>query len=344
MKGIFVKFAKPVIALVVLLSIALYALRHRGAPPEASINAKDSVSIRVGTNRALGTVGPYVARDKGFFQQQSVQAQIIDFNDITTLMESITSGQVDVALVGIASPAIWQQRGVRLKVVAAANGGGHVLLTRSDTGIRTLSDLRGRKIATPKPGTVTDTLFRAYLIQDLAHLDPEKDIKIVPNMAAADMSTVLFASREVDAAITWEPFASQAEANYKDHLVLYDAAEEWRRQHPDKAHLYPVNVVVASQSFIDAHPDVLRRFLLAYTQTVQFINQQPGEANGLISRETQLDPSIVTAARKRIDYTAQVDIDASLKTLAWSVKLGYLKRLPSSEELFDLRFLPQEVR
>jgi NitT/TauT family transport system substrate-binding protein len=333
---------KPLIGCSLLLAIACYGLLQRTGS-QLSNRANSEFRIRIGTNRALGTVTPYVARDKGFFEQQGIQAQVIDFNDVTTLMESIASGQLDVALVGISSPAIWQQRGARLKIVAAANGGGHVLLTRNDTAIRSLQDLRGRKIATPKPGTVTDTLFRAHIIHDLANLDPEKDIQILPNMAAADMSTVLFVSHEVDAAITWEPFASQAEANYKNHVVLFDAAQEWRKQNPHKKHLYPVNVVIANQNFIDQHPESLRRFLAAYAQGVEFINHKPEEADQIISRETQLDESIVIAARRRIDFSAQVDIDASLETLAWSVELGYLKKIPASEQLFDLRFLPKEV-
>jgi NitT/TauT family transport system substrate-binding protein len=333
---------KPAVGVLLLLWIAAYGYRHRAGSERAS-NA-GGARIRVGTNRALGTVAPYVARDKGFFDEHGVEAQVIDFNDVTTLMESITSGQLDVALVGISSPAIWQQRGVPLKIVAAANGGGHVLLTRKDTGIRSLTDLRGKKIATPKPGTVTDTLFRAHIVHDLAGLDPERDIQIIPNMAAADMSTVLIASREVDAAITWEPFASQTEASYKDSVVLFDAAAEWRKQHPGAKHLYPVNVVIASQQFIDQHPEELRRFLAAYVEAVDFINQQPDAANDIIGRETQLDKTIVVAARRRIDYSAEVDVDASLETLAWSVELGYLKKAPTPAQLFDLRFLPKEAQ
>lgn len=332
---------KPVLGALLLMALAVHGYLHRsGSQPTALQN--NGMRIRIGTNRALGTVTPYVARDKGFFEQQSIQAQILDFNDVTTLMESITSGQLDVALVGISSPAIWQQRGAPLKIVASANGGGHVLLTRKDAGIQSLQDLRGHKIATPKPGTVTDTLFRAHIVRDLAGLDPERDIAIIPNMAAADMSTVLFVSREVDAAITWEPFAAQAEAQYKNHEVLFDAAVEWNKLHPRAKHLYPVNVVIASQSFIDQHPETLRRFLAAYVHTVDFINQQPEEANEIISHETRLSSSIVAAARKRIDYSAQVDIDASLETLQWSVQLGYLKQLPAPAQLFDLRFLPKE--
>ncbi len=74
--------------------------------------------IRIGTNRALGTVTPYISRDKGFYEQQGLQVEIVDFNDVTTLMEAFASGQLDVALVGIAPSAIWQAKGVGLKVVA----------------------------------------------------------------------------------------------------------------------------------------------------------------------------------------------------------------------------------
>jgi NitT/TauT family transport system substrate-binding protein len=333
---------KPIIGITLFVALALYGYWH-GSERQLAVVRSDETRIRIGTNRALGTVAPYVARDKGFFDQQSVQADIVDFNDVTTLMESIASGQLDVALCGISSPAIWQQRGAGLKIVASANGGGHVLLTRSDTGIHVLEDLRGAKIATPKPGTVTDTLLRAHILHDLAGLDPERDVAIIPGMAAADMSTVLFVSREVNAAITWEPFASQAEAHYSNSVVLFDAAAEWRKLHPS-GNLYPVNVVVANQTFIDQHPDELRRFLVAYLEAVQFINRQPDEANQIISRETQLAPSIVAAARRRIDYSAQVDLDASMETLKWSVDLGYLHKLPAPDQLFDLRFLPREVR
>jgi NitT/TauT family transport system substrate-binding protein len=335
------KKIRPIFGIVLLVAflLTLFVQSRRHASHN---NAGAAKVIRIGTNRALGTVTPYISRDKGFYEQQGLQVEIVDFNDVTTLMEAFSSGQLDVALVGIAPSAIWQGKGVALKVVASANGGGHVLLTRTDTGIDNLKQIKGKKIATPKPGTVTDTLFRAHIVEDLAGLNPDKDIQIVPNMAAADMPTVLFASREVDAAITWEPFASQAEASYKNVKVLYDASAAWRKENPNAKSLYPVNVVIARQGFIDQRPDDLRRLLIAHVQTVDFINQNPEEANGLISSETKLDKSIIAAARHRIDYTAYVDTSASLKTLEWSARLGYLKAVPSPEKLFDLNYLPKE--
>lgn len=296
-------------------------------------------AIKVGTNRALGTVTPYIARTGGAFAQAKATVDIVDFTDGSTLMEAFASGQLDIALLGIAPTAIWHGKGAPLKVVASANGGGHVLLTRADTGIAGVADLKGRIVATPKPGTVTDTLFRSRILPG-AGLDPAKDLKIVPNVAPADQATALFVTRSVDAALTWEPFASQAQAKFPDARVLYDAAAELRASDPAATAFYPVNVVIARQSFIDSRPDALRAFLAGYRDTVEFINGKPDEANALIAAELKLDVAVVVAARKRIDYTWKVDVAGLTRTLEWSTKLGYVKAIPDDAKLYDLSFLP----
>jgi NitT/TauT family transport system substrate-binding protein len=296
--------------------------------------------IRIGTNRALGTVTPYVGKAQGVFAKRGVNVEIVDFTDGSTLMEAFASGQLDVAFLGIAPAAIWQGKGVPLKVVAAANGGGHVLLTREGTGITSVKGLKGRKVATPKPGTVVDTLFRAHIARKVAGLDPDKQIQVVSGVAPADMPAALFVAREVDAGITWEPFASQAEAKFKNARVLYDAAAEWKKSNPRARNFYPTNVVIARQSFITQRGGELKRFLAAYAETVDFINKKPAAANQIIAKEIKLDPGIVAKARKRIDYTASVDVPAALETLSWSRQLGYLKAIPAENKLFDLSYLP----
>jgi NitT/TauT family transport system substrate-binding protein len=53
-----------------------------------------------------------------------------------------------------------------------------------------------------------------------------------------------------------------------------------------------------------------------------------------------VEPAIVASARRRIDYTFQVDAAADLQTLGWSTQAGYLKQAPVAAALFDLRYLP----
>jgi NitT/TauT family transport system substrate-binding protein len=330
------------IAALVLVAALFAALHLKSSARVRKLTASASSDVvRIGTNRALGTVVPFVANKKGFFQQQGLQVSVVDFADGSPI-EAFASGQLDIALLGIAPSAIWQGQGVNLKVVAAANGGGHVLLTRSDAGINSLEQLKNKKVATPKPGTVTDTLFRAHLVKEIARLDPEKDIQIIPNVAPGDMPTALFVSREVDAAITWEPYASEAEMKFSNAKVLYDSSAEWRKAYPNSKTLYPVNVVIARQAFIDSHPGELRKFLAAYVQAIAFINSSPDEANKIIADELQLETAVVARARRRIDYTSHVDPDASLKTLEWSKQAGYLKEIPTAAKLFDLSYLPAQ--
>jgi NitT/TauT family transport system substrate-binding protein len=315
-----------------LASLTLTATAPASAAPTAA-------AIRVGTNRSLGTVAPYVGRAKGLFASRGIAVDIVDFQDGSTLLEAFAAGQIDVALQGIAPAAIWQARGVPLKVIAGANGGGHVLLTRDDAGIASISGLRGRIVATPKPGTVVDTLFRAHIAKELAHLDPERDMTIIPGVAPVDMPAALLVAREVDAAITWEPFASQAETRFKNARVLFDASAEWRKLRPGKP-LYVVNVVIARQDFIDRRKDDLRQFLAAYEEAVDFINASPDEANRIIASEVKLDVRIVAVARRRVEYGSRVDVPAALATLDWSKQLGYLKTIPVASALFDLSLLP----
>jgi NitT/TauT family transport system substrate-binding protein len=160
-------------------------------------------------------------------------------------------------------------------------------------------------------------------------------VTIIPGVAPADMPAALFVAREVDAAITWEPFASQAEAQFRGTRVLFDGAAEWRKGHPG-APLYPVNVVIARQELIDGRPRELRRFLAGYEETLAFMNGQPAEANEVIAAELKLAPAVVAAARRRIDYGSRVDVQAALQTLGWSRQLGYVKEIPPEAALFDL--------
>jgi NitT/TauT family transport system substrate-binding protein len=334
------RVAIPVLSFLIFSTVVVGCSRSSATSANGA-GSTSPLTIRVGTNRALGTMVPFVAKEKGFFQQQGLDVNVVDFADGSPI-EAFASGQLDIALLGIAPSAIWQGQGVSLKVVAAANGGGHVLLTRTDSGINNLQQLKGRKVATPKPGTVTDTLFRTHIVKEIAQLDPDKDIQIIPNVAPGDMPTALFVSREVDAAITWEPYASEAEMKFKNAKVLYDSSAEWRKAYPGSGQLYPVNVVIARQPFIDAHPAELRKFLAAYVQAIKFINGNPDEANQIIANDLQLDASVVASARHRIDYTWHVDPDASLKTLEWSKQSGYLKEIPTAAKLFDLSYLPAD--
>lgn len=292
-------------------------------------------TLKVGTNLALGTASPYVALDQGYFDDSSVDIELAEFSDGSTLMEAFAAGELDIAFVGIAPVATWQNKGIELKVVAAANGGGHVVMTREETGIETAADLKGRKIAEPNISTVTDALLRDKILPSGGLT--QEDITAVSGMKPADMASVLEVTKEVDAIITWEPYASQAEAAYDDIRVVYDAAAELKAETGSDS-FYPVNVVIASQELIDGDPEALKEFLSVYKKTVDFINTDES-ADQVLAEILSLDASVIENARKRIDYNYEINEEGIMDTLQWSYDLGYITELPDAAEMMDTSYL-----
>lgn len=294
-------------------------------------SAEEKAPIRVGSLLALGTATPFVAIENGLFNGDNLNIEVSEFSDGAVMMEAFAAGELDIAVVGIIPVATWLAKGVEMKVVASANGGGHVLMTREDTGITTVEELKGHVIAAPSVATVTDALLRSKILGD-AGLDPDTDVTLIPGMKPADMATVLMVTREVDAMITWEPFAAEAEAMYDDIVVLYDSPQVIKEETGSEA-FYPVNVVAASQEFIDERGDDLQAFLDAYKETTDFINEDEN-ANAVLAKVLELDEEVIASARNRIDYTYEIDKEASIETLKWAEELGYIEEVPQEDELF----------
>lgn len=293
--------------------------------------------IRIGAIKAIGTVVPFVAERLGYLDDKEIEIQVATFMDGPTVMQAFTTGNIDVAYLGVAPSAIWWSKGMDLKVVASTNSGGHVLLTRADTGIKTLKDLKGRHVAVPSTGSVTDTVFRALMMKQVAHLDPERDLKLFPGMAGSDMPTALMVTREVEAIVTWEPFIAQAEEKYPDVRILFDTTAYWREHHNGEN--YPVNVVVARGAFIRQNEKLLKQFLAIHKKTVDFINNRPAQANKIMADELNLTTSVVVRARTRTDFTYKLDIPAMMTVLGFSKDLGYLKELPDPDKFFAPSYL-----
>ncbi len=293
--------------------------------------AEETESIRVGSILAIGTAAPFVAQELGYYEETGLDISVAEFADGAALMEAFAAGELDVALVGIAPAATWFGKGLELKVVAGTNGGGHVLMTRADSGIESVADLKNKMVAEPGIATVTDAMLRAQILPD-AGLNPDRDVILIPGMKPADMAAALMGTKEVDAMITWEPYASVAMADYGDEIkVLYDAGPELRKE--DGEGFYPGNVVIASGDFIENHRELLDAFLEVHTRTTNYLNEDE-TANETLASILKLEVSVVENARTRTDFHSEIDTKTALEVLQWSADLGYLDELPEVETFF----------
>ncbi|MBQ9156043.1 MAG: ABC transporter substrate-binding protein [Eubacterium sp.] len=300
-------------------------------------DSAEAATIRVGSIKALGTVTPYVSEELGYFEEAGINVEVTDFSDGTALAEAFAAGELDIGLFGIAPAATWFSKGVDMQVVAGANGGGHVVLVTKGEGIDSVADLKGKIIAEPGLGSVTDTLLRDHILKN-AGLDAEKDVTSQPGMKPADMATSLYATGEVDAIISWEPFVTQAQQQYGDDVqILYDSALEIQAETGSDS-FYPVNVVAASGDYIANHADILQKFVDSYKKTVDYINTD-GKANELIAGILEQDEQTIADSRTRVDFNYNIDITGLDTTLEWALNCGYLDSIPDDAEFYNNSFV-----
>jgi sulfonate transport system substrate-binding protein len=125
-------------------------------------------------------------------------------------IEAATAGKIDFAITGNTPPIFGAASNAKVKIVSAYDGGGFgdQILVHSDSPVRTVGDLRGKKIAVAK-GSSAHGHTLAQL--ERAGLTPA-DVELVFLQPADALSA--FTQRRVDVWAVWDPYTAQAETDF----------------------------------------------------------------------------------------------------------------------------------
>jgi sulfonate transport system substrate-binding protein len=130
-----------------------------------------------------------------------------EFPAAAPLMEALNAGAIDTGLVGDAPFTFGAAAGVPIKAIAATRQGqdGLAILVPKDSPVRTLADLRGRRVATGR-GSIGHQLVLAALEDAGLPRDAVQLVFLLPADAKA-----AYSRGSVDAWSTWEPYVAQEE-------------------------------------------------------------------------------------------------------------------------------------
>jgi NitT/TauT family transport system substrate-binding protein len=307
------------------------------APGCSKAQPDASQVVRVGYFANLSHAQAVLGVSSGDFAQAALPAKLETkvFNAGPSLIEALFAGEIDIGYVG-PGPTISAQarsRGQGIRVIAGAAANGVVVVARKDSGITSLAQLAGKRVATPQLGNTQDISARHYLSKVLGQADLN-NVRPVDNSQQA----ALFSRNELDAAWVPEPWG-QVLAAQTGATILAEEKDLW----PDKA--FVLTVVVTTPEFLAKRPDVVERFLGAHHAWTQRLNQDPekyapalGDALfGLTGR--RLEPSIVKAALGRVKFTDDPNA-ATLKTFAsWTHDLGFERDVVDLSNLVDTTIL-----
>jgi NitT/TauT family transport system substrate-binding protein len=140
--------------------------------------------------------GLQLAKQKGWFDAEGLDADILDGKGSTTTIQQLATGQVDFAFAQLGAMAAAVSNGLPvISVMGFVRGGDNGIAFPAETSWKTLKDLAGKKIALPS-GSATATFFDAFLQAGGVSRD---DYTIVNVDSSAEFTT--YTSGFVDAAV-----------------------------------------------------------------------------------------------------------------------------------------------
>ncbi|MCH2274649.1 ABC transporter substrate-binding protein [Thalassospira sp.] len=191
-----------------LSAIALGTVLGLSAPASANQELTIAHSTWVG-------YGPlYIARDKGFFEEEGLDVDLVVMEDVKTRMPALAAGRIDVAVTTIDTVLAFYSPEHPLSYLFALDDsrGGDGIVAGKD--IKTIADLKGKSIAFTE-GSVSQ-FFLSVLLKDAGM--KLSDVNAL-NMSAGDAGAA-FVAQKVDAAVTWEPWLTRGKDTDHGHVLV----------------------------------------------------------------------------------------------------------------------------
>ncbi|GGP28124.1 aliphatic sulfonate ABC transporter substrate-binding protein [Silvimonas amylolytica] len=243
----------------------------------ASPLAHASEKLKIGYNNWVGSAGVFVAQEKGFFKQAGVDVEFVPFKGPSDAIPPLVSGHIDLALTTADNVVLVNARsGTDLKIIYATDTSNGADAVVSKKGLTSLADLKGKTVAVTQ-NEVNELLLLKGL--EKAGMKPG-DIKSV-NMDP-DSAGAAFVAGKVDAAVTWEPWISQAVAG--GGKVVFSSA-----QVPNLI----LDVVTVNPATSKTKAKAIAAFLAAVDKGTAFVRSNPDEAMPLVAKRLEVKPGEV---------------------------------------------------
>src|SRR5712671_1599160 len=141
------------LALVFILVSSLAAITSPGAPLE-----KPKVVIAVGGRAALYYLPLAIAERLGYFNEEGLQIEVMDFAGGAKALQAMMGGSADVVSGGFDHVMVMRARGQNLRAFVLQGATPAISLGIAGSraaGYKSLKDLKGMKIGVSAPGSST---------------------------------------------------------------------------------------------------------------------------------------------------------------------------------------------
>jgi ABC-type nitrate/sulfonate/bicarbonate transport system substrate-binding protein len=263
-----------------------------------------------------------LALKKDFFKFEGLNVLPVLFRSGPTAMQALVSDSIQFST-GFGTGTRAAMAGAPVKgIVGFNNKPAFILYGRRESGIRSIADIKGKKIAVTGVGSTTDYAARAILTNH--HVDPDKEVSIL----AVGSESVFAALQKgaVDAAILWAPgFAIAEKLGMVRLQSLADLME------------LPGSGVVVSDQLIKENPLLIKKFLRGTIKGFHYVHDSKNkdEIVSLITKDFNLERDIADTNYKFVLSILSTDGNISRRAIENGIELTR-QRVKTSESTSEL--------
>lgn len=185
---------------------------------------------------------------------------------------AIVAGEIDASAAALDAAIAGRAQGVPIVVVAGFARGGARIVVNAASGIRSLRDLKGKKVGVARGGAQELLLLAELAKAGLTWSDkPGKDV-LVLYLPFADLNQALMA-KNIDAMCQSEPYSSQA-INKKFGVELLKPYDTPLGE--------PIRALVITEKLYKERRDVAQRFLLCFVEATKKFIDEPRTAEKFV--------------------------------------------------------------
>jgi len=235
----------------------------------------------------------YIAKEKGFFQDNGIEVEILDNDSGVRSVQSINNSEVDIATAAeypLVSDILENEN--NLKIFGAIDFvKAYEVIANKNSGINSIEDLRGKKIGLKKKSEA-DFLFGVFLT---SHNIADNEVGIIdlePTNAAEKI-----ANGEIDAAVVCDPYTNILKNYLGNNLADWDVQPNRNFYH----------LLFAKADYINKNPELVKRFLIALIQAEKYINSHLLDSQLIVERNIGVDLKYLQRVWDKNNFSVSLD-------------------------------------
>lgn len=263
------------------------AMALAGAPRSASAAPLKELRIGYQKTSVLLVVKAQKALERRF-EPQGVTIRWVEFPFGPPLLEALNAGAIDYGYTGNAPPVFAQAAHANIQYVAVipARGEGEAIVVPEASPLKSLADLKAKRVAVAKGSSAHDLLVAALESAKLAWSD------ITPVYLAPADAAAAFARGSVDAWSIWDPFYAIAEIKQKARPLPIDPRVSEQN-----------SFFLANSGFISQHADVISAINATIATATAWAGDHRDETAALFAEASGVDIAAQKRAVARAEFT-----------------------------------------